>query len=89
MRARRAACLAALLVCLLSAAAPRPAACRALSQPLPALHARRLVATPAARDAAAAVRNRRTLAPLAHTLTRLRLRLRMRAGRRRTVNGQV
>jgi hypothetical protein len=61
MRARRAACLAALLVCCLSAAAPRPAACRALSQPLTALHVRRLVATPAARDAAAAVHNRRML----------------------------
>ena len=48
-----------LLVCLLASAAPRPAACRALSRALPQLPARRLVAAGGASDAAPSVRNRR------------------------------
>ena len=51
--------LAVLLVCLLAAAVPRPAACRALSRALPQLPARRLVAAGGASDAAPSVRNRR------------------------------
>ena len=64
--------LAVLLVCLLAAAAPRPAACRALSRALPELPARRLAAAGVTSDAAPSVRDCRAQ-PLPHHRARAAL----------------